>query len=79
MMSPGGKVEWLCPACYSPEIERDHTAPGLLQNDGICTSCYQYFHWATRIKLGKKQRIIKLLTGEIPNEYQQHAGKQTTS
>jgi len=72
MMSPGGKIEWLCPNCYSGDLEQDHAAPGGYQNYYICLDCGDFFHFTHRLKLTRKQQLHRLITGEMPHE---HDGK----
>lgn len=67
MLSPSGKVEWLCPICKSEEIRPDPPTSDKWCGTGWCNTCGVVFCWRSRIKLGKKQRLIKLITGEVPN------------
>jgi len=76
MMSPGGKIEWICPRCYSSNIQEEeprHNFPWC--HEGWCKDCGALFCWRARIKLTKKQRLHRLITGDLPHE---HDGKQTT-
>lgn len=56
MLSPGGKVRWLCPECRSGEIsDRYRTKFGAC---GSCAECNTYWPWRTRIKVSVKRADI---------------------
>jgi len=65
MLSPGGKILWLCPNCESPDIQIDSIASKPFNNGGICNTCNQFFKWSERFKLTKKQQLTRLLKGNI--------------
>lgn len=68
MLSPSGKVEWLCPECHGEDIHQDFPEQDKRYcRMAWCNDCGWYFPWRARIKLGKKQRLLKLITGETPN------------
>lgn len=68
MLSPSGKVEWLCPRCHSEDIRPRRNSPNSPWcKEGWCNDCGAVFCWRSRIKLGRKQRLVKLITGEVPD------------
>lgn len=69
MMSPGGKIEWICPGCHSGDI---HRRRAIASSDfGFCNNCGALFAWRSRIKLSKNQRLMRLISGEV-NGSQRH-------
>lgn len=46
MLSKGGKREWCCPTCESPDIIKVLMVWGLV---GECNDCDCYFSWRLRI------------------------------
>ena len=48
MLSKGGKREYLCPDCESPDIEKGRIYGSSV---AICTVCNTYWPWRDRINI----------------------------
>lgn len=56
MKSKGGKREWLCPNCNSPEIRRGKMLHDL--NVGICETCNSWWYpWSRKISISVGQPL----------------------
>lgn len=52
LFSKGGKVQYLCPECRSPDVARFAFA-GLKVI--VCTSCSAWYQWSSRIRQSVKK------------------------
>lgn len=70
MLSPGGKIEWLCPNCRSVDIVGPMKGQVVLANVGECRRCNTWWSWRTRIKVSFKREAEKELEKERQNLYE---------